>query len=80
MHGEAMVMGDLVLGCELNDKILGVVGLGRIGSNVARKAIGLGMRVIAYDPFIDPATAKGHEFEILAKPVHPTDLLAKLRG
>ncbi|HET9869317.1 MAG TPA: hydroxyacid dehydrogenase, partial [bacterium] len=53
------------IGCELNEKVLGVVGLGRIGSNVARKAIGLGMRVIAYDPFIDPAKAKGHEFEIV---------------
>jgi D-3-phosphoglycerate dehydrogenase len=53
------------IGCELNEKILGVVGLGRIGSNVARKAIGLGMRVIAYDPFIDPAKAQGHEFEIV---------------
>jgi D-3-phosphoglycerate dehydrogenase len=53
------------IGCELNEKVLGVVGLGRIGSNVARKAIGLGMRVIAYDPFIDPSKAKGHEFEIV---------------
>jgi len=53
------------IGCELNEKILGVVGLGRIGSNVARKAIGLGMRVLAFDPYIDPAKAKGHEFEIV---------------
>jgi D-3-phosphoglycerate dehydrogenase len=52
-------------GCELNEKTLGVVGLGRIGSNVARKAIGLGMRIIAYDPFVDPAKNKGHEFEIV---------------
>jgi len=29
---------------------------------------------------LEKARAKGHEFEILAKPVHPTDLLAKLRG
>ena len=42
-------------GCELNEKVLGVVGLGRIGTNVARKAIGLGMRIIAYDPYVDPA-------------------------
>ena len=53
------------IGCELNEKILGVVGLGRIGTNVARKAIGLGMRVIAYDPYVDPAKTKGHEFEIV---------------
>jgi D-3-phosphoglycerate dehydrogenase len=42
-----------------------VVGIGRIGSNVARKAIGLGMRVIAFDPYLDPEKAKGHEFEIV---------------
>lgn len=29
---------------------------------------------------LEKARAQGHEFEILAKPVHPTDLLAKLRG
>src|SRR6201999_576057 len=29
---------------------------------------------------LERARSKGHEFEILAKPVHPTDLLAKLRG
>jgi CheY-like chemotaxis protein len=29
---------------------------------------------------LDQARRQGHEFEILAKPVHPTDLLAKLRG
>ncbi len=52
-------------GCELNEKILGVVGLGRIGTNVARKAIGLGMRILAFDPYVDPAKNKGHEFEIV---------------
>src|SRR5580692_714018 len=52
-------------GCELNEKILGVIGLGRIGTNVARKAIGLGMRIIAYDPYVDPAKNKGHEFGIV---------------
>jgi D-3-phosphoglycerate dehydrogenase len=53
------------LGCELNEKVLGVVGLGRIGTNVARKAVGLGMRILAYDPYVDPAKTKGHEFEIV---------------
>ena len=52
-------------GCELNEKILGVIGIGRIGTNVARKAIGLGMRIIAFDPYVDPAKSKGHEFEIV---------------
>jgi D-3-phosphoglycerate dehydrogenase len=39
-------------GVELADKTLGVLGLGRIGQLVARRALGLGMRVLAYDPFV----------------------------
>ena len=41
-------------GVELAGKTLGVVGLGRIGSHVAHVAQGIGMNVIAYDPFISP--------------------------
>src|SRR5437867_13006288 len=41
-------------GVELTGKTLGVVGLGRIGSEVARKCQAMGMNVIAYDPFINP--------------------------
>jgi D-3-phosphoglycerate dehydrogenase len=39
-------------GVELADKTLGVLGFGRIGQQVARRAAGLGMRVVAYDPFV----------------------------
>ena len=39
-------------GIELEGKTLGVLGCGRIGQQVARRALGLGMRVIAYDPFV----------------------------
>jgi D-3-phosphoglycerate dehydrogenase / 2-oxoglutarate reductase len=39
-------------GVELAGKTLGVLGLGRIGREVARRALGLGMRVVAYDPFV----------------------------
>ena len=39
-------------GVELDGKILGLIGFGRIGQQVARRALGLGMRVIAYDPFV----------------------------
>jgi D-3-phosphoglycerate dehydrogenase / 2-oxoglutarate reductase len=39
-------------GVELADKTLGVLGFGRIGQQVARRASGLGMRVVAYDPFV----------------------------
>ena len=39
-------------GVELADKVLGVLGFGRIGRQVARRAVGLQMKVIAYDPFV----------------------------
>jgi D-3-phosphoglycerate dehydrogenase len=39
-------------GVELDGKTLGVLGFGRIGQQVARRAAGLGMRVVAYDPFV----------------------------
>jgi D-3-phosphoglycerate dehydrogenase len=39
-------------GIELAGKTLGVLGLGRIGRQVARRAVALGLRVIAYDPFV----------------------------
>jgi D-3-phosphoglycerate dehydrogenase len=41
-------------GIELAEKTLGVVGFGRIGQQVARRALGLGMRVVAFDPFVSP--------------------------
>jgi D-3-phosphoglycerate dehydrogenase len=41
-------------GVQLAGKTLGVIGLGRIGSDVAHKCQALGMNVIAYDPFINP--------------------------
>src|SRR5437667_2833481 len=41
-------------GIELSGKTLGVIGLGRIGSEVARKCQAMGMHVIAYDPYINP--------------------------
>ena len=39
-------------GIELAGKTLGVLGFGRIGQEVARRALGLGMRVLAYDPYV----------------------------
>ncbi len=42
-------------GFELRDKTLGVIGFGRIGQEAARIAIGLGMNVIAFDPFVEKA-------------------------
>jgi D-3-phosphoglycerate dehydrogenase / 2-oxoglutarate reductase len=39
-------------GVELADKTLGILGFGRIGRQVARRALGLQMKVVAYDPFV----------------------------
>ena len=39
-------------GIELAGKTLGVLGFGRIGQQVARRALGLGMHVVAYDPYV----------------------------
>jgi D-3-phosphoglycerate dehydrogenase len=44
-------------GCELRGKILGLLGIGNVGSVVARCAVGIGMKVIAYDPFVAPEKA-----------------------
>src|SRR6201988_296443 len=45
------------MGVEITGKLLGIIGCGTIGSIVASRAIGLHMRVIAYDPFLSPGRA-----------------------
>ena len=40
-------------GVEIDGKPLGIIGIGRIGQSLARKAAALGMRVIAYDKFVE---------------------------
>jgi D-3-phosphoglycerate dehydrogenase len=42
-------------GIELRGKTIGVVGFGRIGQTVAKMALGLGMKVLAFDPFVNEA-------------------------
>ncbi|HEY6586250.1 MAG TPA: hydroxyacid dehydrogenase, partial [Candidatus Methanoperedens sp.] len=45
------------MGVEVRGKTLGVVGLGRIGAEVAKRAQGMEMNILAYDPFISPERA-----------------------
>ena len=48
----------LLQGTELRGKTLGILGLGRIGLEVARRARGFGMEIVGSDPFVSPAVAR----------------------
>lgn len=54
-----------LMGMELYEKTLGVIGIGNIGSIVAEKAVALGMRVIAYDLYISKEFAHGIRVELV---------------
>lgn len=45
------------MGVEITGKLLGIIGCGNVGSIVARRALALQMRVIAYDPYLSPEHA-----------------------
>ncbi|MGH2686370.1 MAG: NAD(P)-dependent oxidoreductase, partial [Actinomycetota bacterium] len=53
-------------GVELNDKTLGIVGLGRIGKLVAQRAHAFAMRVVAYDPFVSVDRARQMGVELMS--------------
>jgi len=53
-------------GSELFRKTLGVIGLGRIGGEVARRAQAFGMRVVAFDPYLAPSRAKGMQIDAVS--------------
>jgi D-3-phosphoglycerate dehydrogenase / 2-oxoglutarate reductase len=61
------------MGVEITGKTLGVIGCGNIGSIVADRAIGLRMKVIAYDPFLSPDRA----LEIGVEKVDLADLIRR---
>jgi len=58
----------LFAGHELSGKVLGLVGFGRIGREVALRARAFGMDVIAYDPFITPAAAQAADISLVKLP------------
>ncbi len=66
------------VGVELRGKVLGLIGLGQVGSEVARRGRGLEMRVVAHDPFVpeDRARALGVTLVDLATLLHESDFIA----
>ena len=54
------------VGVELNNRTLGLIGLGNVGRIVASKAQGWGMKVIAHDPFLSEAMAAKLDVELVA--------------
>ncbi len=54
-----------LVGTELFGKTLGIVGLGRIGGNVAARAKAFGMTVLAYDPYVTAARAESFEARLV---------------
>jgi len=61
------------LGVEIKDQVLGIIGMGHIGSQVAHMAKSLQMTVLGYDPFLSPADIQTRE----ADPVTLQDLFAR---
>jgi D-3-phosphoglycerate dehydrogenase / 2-oxoglutarate reductase len=53
-------------GTELRGKTLGLVGLGRVGTEVARRARALEMKILAHDPYVTPAAAREVEVELVS--------------
>lgn len=54
------------MGIEVRNKTLGIIGLGNVGSEVARRARGLEMKLIAYDPFISADYAHNLQVELVS--------------
>jgi len=64
LKGGAWRRNDFI-GTELRNKMLGIIGLGNIGSEVARRARSLGMSLLAYDPFISVDHARNLQIELV---------------
>jgi D-3-phosphoglycerate dehydrogenase len=56
------------VGVEVRNKVLGIVGLGRIGTEVAKRAQGLEMQIIAYDPYVSADHAARYDVQFMDLP------------
>src|SRR5438874_4865033 len=54
------------LGVEVRNKTLGVIGLGKVGKEVAQRAQGLAMQVIAFDPYVAPEQARKLDIQMMS--------------
>lgn len=70
-------------GKEVRGKTIGIIGFGRIGQSFARLCLGLGMKVIAYDPFVEeavlslPIVGLNHHPELTVKTIPFDDVLVQ---
>lgn len=65
------------MGVELHGKTLGIIGLGRIGTEVAKRARSFGMKIVTYDPYASPekASAVGAELVSLEELLQTSDFI-----
>jgi phosphoglycerate dehydrogenase-like enzyme len=63
-------------GRELNGLVLGVIGFGRIGSNLARYSLAFGMKVVAFDPYVKISNPDIEQFSDLHEMLPEADVIA----
>ena len=51
-------------GVDLEGKTLGIIGLGRIGRKMARRAAGFDMQLVVYDPYVDPSSVENDGYRV----------------
>lgn len=56
------------IGVEVRNKVLGIIGLGRIGTEVAKRAQGLEMKIVAYDPYVSADHAARYNIQFVDLP------------
>jgi len=62
-------------GIEIFDKTLGIVGYGNIGKEIAKRAIGMGMHVLAYDPYVTSTDISGVKLTNLDEVLRTSDFI-----